>query len=160
MNTILKSNDNLELSNIKLHGVSLPLPPKGDLNSAKHSHEYAMKMEIYARFMRHLRMVPSQRSEIKVLSAIQFTADMLDLRDELVTKILVDCGLRAPRAAFPEEYLEHVDRALSRSGWEVGGPTKASIDLKHYWDRFEHSEDVIRHEILPERQSHFDKANI
>ena len=99
MSHSLKSNDNVSLKN-----VVLPLPPEKDRGAAE--------MEIYARFMRHLRMVPNSQIEIKVLSAIQFTADMLDIRDALVSKTLVDCGLRAPRKAFPAEYLEHVDSNL------------------------------------------------
>jgi hypothetical protein len=119
--SILKSNDNDTLKNIVL-----PLPPSAERGAAE--------MEVYARFMRHLRMVPNSQADIKVLSAIQFTADMLDIRDALVSKILVDCGLRAPRKAFPTEYLEHVDSTLMRSGWEVGGPSASTIELKKYWD--------------------------
>ena len=105
--------------------TELPLPPD------KHK---AAEMEIYARFMRHLRCVPNSRMEIKILSAIQFTADMLDLGDELIAKTLVDLGLRAPRAAFPATYLEHVDQSLLRTGWDVGGPARSSLLLKKHWD--------------------------
>lgn len=121
MTDLLKSNDN-----DKNKKVLLPLPPE-----EKEAHS---EMEIYARFMRHLRMVPNNRLEIKVLSAIQFTADMLDIGDALVSKTLVDMGLRAPRDAFPTEYLEFVDNSLLRSGWEVGGPTAGSAALKQHWD--------------------------
>jgi hypothetical protein len=105
--------------------VHLPLPPAMEAHG---------EMEIYARFMRHLRMLPQSCTEIKVLSAIQFTADMLDLNDAIVSKTLVDLGLRAPRRAFPAEYLRHVDESLMRSGWEVGAPTKASQDIRAHWD--------------------------
>jgi len=93
-----------------------------------------MELEIYARFMRHVRLVPNSRMEIKILSAIQFTADLMDLNDAIVAKTLADMGLRAPRKAFPESYLEHVDRSLMRSGWDVGGPSPSSIEMKHHWD--------------------------
>lgn len=89
---------------------------------------------IYAKFMRHLRHVPNSRTEIKVLSAIQFTADMLNYSDAHVSKILVDLGLRASRMAFPAEFLRFTDNALMRSGWDVGGPTPALVDLKRHWD--------------------------
>lgn len=118
----LKSNDNLTDTN-----TFLPLPPQ-----SKESHS---EMEIYARFMRHLRMVPNSRMEIKILSAIQFTADLLDIGDALVTKTLVDLGLRGPRKAFPAAYLEFVDKSLLRTGWEVGGPTASAADLKLHWDK-------------------------
>ncbi len=117
----LKSNDNQVNSK-----VLLPLPPE---NKGAYP-----EMEIYARFMRHLRMVPNSQMEIKVLSAIQFTADMIDISDALVAKTLVDLGLRAPRKSFPSEYLEFVDKSLLRTGWQVGGPTQGAAELKLYWD--------------------------
>ena len=132
-----KSNDN------QVTGKSiLPLPPE-DKGVQSHS-----DMEIYARFMRHLRLVPNSQMEIKILSAIQFTADMLDIGDALVAKTLVDCGLRAPRKAFPADYLKFVDRSLLRTGWHVGGPTSGSIDLKEYWDHIgEDKFASFRHEV-------------
>lgn len=106
--------------------VVLPLPPEDQAPT---------DMDIYARFMRHLRNVPNSRMEIKILSAIQFTADMLDIGDALVAKTLVDCGLRAPRQSFPAEYLEFIDKSLLRSGWEVGGPSASAAELKAHWDK-------------------------
>lgn len=123
MTSRFKSNDNtVDTKTI------LPIAP---LEQAMRS---GSELEIYARFMRHLRMVPNSQMEIKVLSAIQFTADMLDISDALITKTLVDLGLRAPRKAFPFSYLEFIDRSLLRSGWEVGGPTKSAAELKQHWD--------------------------
>jgi hypothetical protein len=121
MTTTFKSNDNLV--NTK---TILPLPPE-DMKARS-------EMEIYARFMRHLRLVPNSRQEIKILSAIQFTADMLDISDALISKTLVDLGLRAPRESFPVEYLDFIDKTLLRSGWQVGGPTAGSAELKAHWD--------------------------
>ena len=106
----------------------LPLPPS--LNGR------ADDMELYARFMRHLRNVPNSRLEIKILSAIQFTADMMDHSDSHIAKTLVDLGLRAPRMAFPAEFLRFIDRSLMRSGWEIGGPSAAVLELKSHWDKF------------------------
>ncbi len=132
MTTTLKSNDNLvkrrqarkrEDAN---GNILLPLPPEEKNARAE--------MEIYARFMRHLRMVPNSQMEIKVLSAIQFTADMIDIGDALVAKTLIDLGLRAPRKAFPSSYLEFIDKSILRTGWQVGGPTKSAAELKLYWD--------------------------
>ena len=123
-NTPLKSNDNAHGDG---YALTLPLPPTNK--------DATTEMEIYARFMRHLRMVPNSRAEIKVLSAIQFTADMMDIGDALVAKTLVDQGLRAPRRALPAAYLDHVDRSLMRSGWDVGGPSASTMELKGYWDK-------------------------
>lgn len=114
------------INNDVFENVFMPLPPLGGMES--------MELEIYARFMRHFRLIPNSRIEIKVLSAIQFTSDMMDLNDAIVSKTLADMGLRAPRRAFPESYLDHVDRTLMRSGWDVGGPCASSIDMKRFWD--------------------------
>ncbi|MGB4056783.1 MAG: hypothetical protein WBK77_01725 [Alphaproteobacteria bacterium] len=120
MRTHTKSNFDSDI-------VALPLPPQlygtGD------------DMEVYARFMQHLRNVPSSRMEIKILSAIQFTADIMDHSDAHVAKLLVDLGLRAPRMAFPADFLKYADMAMMRSGWEVGGPTPGIEALKEHWDR-------------------------
>lgn len=118
----LKSNDNQIDSRIQY-----PCP---DTHMANHD----IEMEIYARFMRHLRHVPNSRTDIKILSSIQFTADMMDITDALVSKALIDMGLRAPRKAFPSAFLDYADAALMRTGWEVGGPSNTLIELKNHWD--------------------------
>ncbi|HEU4837990.1 MAG TPA: hypothetical protein VFS88_01100 [Micavibrio sp.] len=106
--------------------IFLPLPPLDGSDD--------LELEVYARFMRHMRLVPNSRLEIKILSAIQFTSDMMDLNDAIISKMLADMGLRAPRKAFPEAYLNHVDNTLMRAGWDVGGPCASSIDMKRFWD--------------------------
>lgn len=130
----LKANDNKNAPSpaitstvASFDSVILPVPPAETRD--------AMELEIYARFMRHVRLVPNSRMEIKILSAIQFTSDMMDLNDAIVAKTLADMGLRAPRRAFPESYLEHVDRSLMRSGWDIGGPCASSIEIKQHWDK-------------------------
>ena len=110
------------------HGVVLPLPPAP-------ARFLPSEMEVYARFMRHLRHVPNRRLEIKIFSAIQFTADMLDHSDAHVAKILVDLGLRAPRLAFPADFLRYVDETMLRGGWDVGAPSAGLKALKDHWDR-------------------------
>ncbi len=129
----LKSNDNGK-------NFILPLAPQGD--------DVRSEMEIYARFMRHLRMVPNSKMEIKVLSAIQFTADMLDLGDALVAKTLVDLGLRVPRKAFPSAYLEFVDKSFMRKAWDLGSPNEDLVELRHYWDKIgEDKFSSFRHDV-------------
>ena len=88
---------------------------------------------IHNRFMRHLRAVPTRRASIKVLSAIQFTADFLGYSDAHVSKVLVDLGLRTTRQALPAEFLDYVDGALPRGDWLVGGPSASVQDLASYW---------------------------
>jgi hypothetical protein len=105
--------------------VVLPLPPT--CVTAE------MEMEIYARFMRYLRHAPGNSMDMKILSAIQFTADMLDHSDAFVAKILVDHGLRASRKAFPESYIEHIDQSMKRCAWTIGGPSFPARSLQRYW---------------------------
>ena len=126
MVTPLKSNDNR-------HDVILPLAPSKQepINIKVHRSE----MEIYARFMRHLRLIPNSRMEIKILSALKFTADMLDVADALVAKTLVDCGMRAPRQAFPQAYLEFADKSFLRKSWDLGSPNQDLNDLREYWNK-------------------------
>lgn len=130
MSTNYKSNDNQLLKNSNGE-IFLPLPPE----------EYDLKneMEIYARFMRHLRMVPNSNENIKILSAIQFTADLLNQSDAYIAKTLVDSGLRAPRAAFPEDYLEFVDQSCGCRQNAVGAASKSTRALQSHWHNIEGS---------------------
>lgn len=105
--------------------IMLPLPPLGA--------GMEFEMEVYVRFMRHLRQVPTTRQDIGILTAIQFAADMLDLPDEQIAKLLVDLGLRAPRMAFPESYLEFVDKISMREIHDCGYSNLALRDLRHHW---------------------------
>ena len=121
----LKANDNRSAYDVTL--FTLPMPPLNNVDD--------VDVEIYARFMKHVRLVPNSRMDIKILSAMQFTSDMMDLNDAIVAKTLVDMGLRATRRSFPEAYLEHVDSALLRTGWDVGAPSAGALAIKDHWDR-------------------------
>mgnify|MGYP001289806021 CR=1 FL=1 len=114
--------------------ILLPLPPEA-------TEDTRMEMGVYARFMSHLRNVPNSQSEVKVLSAIQFTADTLDLSDALVAKTLVDLGLKAPRKAFPVSFIDFVNKSIARTYWQEGSASAAITALHEHWtgsdsDRF------------------------
>lgn len=117
----MKSNDN----HFEGTNITLPFPPV-DLSAA-------YEMEIYARFMRHLRTVPTSRPDIRVLAAMQFVADMMDIQDADVASVLVGLGLRAPRLAFPESYLQFVDYSLMRDVHEAGRKTASLQELQDHW---------------------------
>lgn len=89
--------------------------------------------DICIRFLRYLSRVPNSNLEIKVLSAIQYSADMLDYSDARAAKTLVELGLRAPRKAFPADFLNFIDQALTRDSWEIGSANDAMHDLARYW---------------------------
>lgn len=92
------------------------------------------EIDVYARFMRHLRCVPNSRMEIKILHAIQYVADVMDAPEEHIAKVLVDYGLRAPRLAFPASFLEYADGAILRGVMDIGGPSTSLLALKGHWD--------------------------
>ncbi len=121
----MKANDNLPVER-----VTLPVPALSHSTSPDSKFE----MDAYARFMRHLRHVANSRDEIKVLSAIQFVADMMDVQDAEIAKILVDQGLRAPRMALPATYLEFADNALMREDWEAGSASSSLKELRDHWN--------------------------
>jgi hypothetical protein len=107
--------------------VILPQRPAGG--------EESFEADVYNRFMRNLRQVPNSRLEIKILSAIQFTADLVDHGDALIAKTLVDMGLRAPRQAFPLSFLDFADKSLARRQWDIGScPPSSVLSLRRHWD--------------------------
>ncbi len=113
--------------------------------------------EIYLRFMGHIRHVPVSRAEIKILSSIQFTADMTDNSDAYISNVLIDMGLRAPRLAFPNAFLDYADKALLRRGWDIGAPSRALEELSDIWlhekpqatlGSFRHVHSVVEETVL------------
>lgn len=121
-----KSNDNHMTETI-----ILPIPVADLLNVWGQKQE----MDIYVRFMRALREVPTSRMEIKILSAIHSVADMTDQSDAEIAKILVDMGLRVPRISLPTQFLDYVDQALMRNEWEIGSAGASLKSLQDHWSR-------------------------
>lgn len=111
--------------------IMLPLPPM----PGEEGQVTRFEMEVYARFMRHLRQVPNSRQETKVFASIQFTADAMDTSDALVAKTLADLGLRAPRKAFPATFLEYVDKSTARRLNGMEPPPPSVTALRDHWDR-------------------------
>ncbi len=106
--------------------VFLPMAPTGP--------DSAYEMDMYVRFMLHVQTVPNSRMEIKILHALQFTADVTGADIIEVCATLVDCGLRAPRLAFPALFLEKVDAALVREFGTIGAANAALVDLRRHWN--------------------------
>lgn len=116
--------------------IALPIPPAPHIGIAPDNKpDTRFELEVYARFMRHLRDVPNSRMDIKILAAIGFTADMMDVGDAMVAKTLVDMGLRAPRRAFPHSFLEFADRTQQRSAWDHTSTAPDSlVALQTHWN--------------------------
>lgn len=105
--------------------VLLPLPPEDA--------HYKYEMEVYAKFMRFLRTQPNSRMDIKVLTATQSVAQNMEVEIDQIAKILVDLGLRAPRMAFPGQFLRFCDVALQRRALEYKSPQKSIRELYRHW---------------------------
>ncbi len=108
---------------LRPNAIMLPNAP-----FATHGDEFV----IHAAFMRALRAAPG-RLEIKILNAIQSCADATDNSDAYVSKILVDMGLRAPRLAFPSDFLDHIDAAVSRSRLHANPLNVPYVELIQHW---------------------------
>lgn len=117
-------------------GRVAPKPSERIILPLRPEEKASFEADLFDRFIHHLRHVPNSRMEIKILSAIQFTADSIDHGDALVAKTLVDLGLRAPRKAFPVAFLDFADRSIARQGWDIGSYTPLSVmELKYHWDK-------------------------
>jgi hypothetical protein len=101
----------------------------------KEGQDNQFELEVFSHFIGHLRQVPNSRVEIKILSSIHFTADILEASEALIAKTLVDMGLRAPRKAFPVSFLDFVDRAIMRQAWEYQSPCASICALKDHWNK-------------------------
>lgn len=149
-NGLKRNSSILSQSGRRAERVILPLPPEmTDMNAGT---DTRLEMDIYARFMRHLRDVPNSRMDIKILSSIQFTADMTDTHPDMVAKTLVDLGLRAPRRAFPDDFLEFCDNWMARRSMttinsEYATPPKSVVALHEFWGSVEEDRGLTAYPI-------------
>lgn len=111
---------------------STPLRPNPVMLPSAPLATHGDEFNIHAAFMRALRAAPG-RMEIKILNAVQSCADATDNSDAYVSKILVDMGLRAPRLAFPGDFLDHIDSAVSRSRVHPNPLSASYVELIGHW---------------------------
>jgi len=124
---------NTLLMQCKAANIILPLPSS--------CLDRTVEQAVYARFMHYLRGVRHRDAALRILSAIRFSSDILDYSDAHVAKVLVDLGLRAPRRAFPADFLSFADEALLREAHDFGAPNAALQELQMYWEAA--AEDVL-----------------
>ncbi len=103
---------------------------------------------VCSRFLRHLEALGADYPARRILRSIQFVADLFGYSDAHVAKMLVDQGLRGPRHAFPESFLDFADQALPIPDWEVGGAGAPVQALAALWD-------ALERQPLPSVRSHF-----
>lgn len=106
--------------------IRYPLPPTA-------FGKWADEMDIYVRFMRHVRASNYTKAEQRIFSAIQVAAVGMGRGDAETAMILVDLGLRAPRGAFPAEFLYMADQAVCRLAMWGQEPGRGVRELVTYW---------------------------
>lgn len=93
----------------------------------------APEAELHRFFQQALRAHSSRRIEIRILSAIYSAADMTQNSDAYAARVLVDAGLRAPRLAFPADFLDHMDSVMLRAGGMPMMMPQAYRELAQHW---------------------------
>ena len=106
--------------------IILPLPPE-------HKDE-KFEMEIYATFMRYLRVQTNQRYDFKIYGAIESTALFLRYETDIIAKTLVDLGLRAGPSAFPASFLSFCGKAIRNLGKNIKYCPQSILSLYRHWD--------------------------
>lgn len=104
---------------------TMPVPP-----SSQHpDHEY------YQAFVRTMNRLPRTMAiGLKLRTAIEKTADFMRTSPAHVARLLVDYGMRAPRAAFPASFLDFVDQTPQpRHAVERAALDSDVIELKDFW---------------------------
>lgn len=102
-----------------------------DLNKAHDSFD----KEVVQIFLQCFRNIQFPRDDMRVMQAIERTADLTGNSDGLISKILVDNGLRACRECFPQEFLSHIDLLCLKKGRRTLSQKlkKSHSDLKDFW---------------------------
>lgn len=118
-----------DIDEIKGH-VRYPLPPTA-------FSQWADEMDIYVRFMRQVRTSAYTKAEHKIFSGIQVAGAATHRDDAHVAMMLIDLGLRAPRGAFPAEFLCRIDAAITRAGQVESALSTAVADLLEHWQRID-----------------------
>ena len=103
----------------------MPLPPE----DGKFAHE------CYMTFMHHMNRAAGPGLDQRILSAISYTAKATDNSTAHISQLLVEMGLRAPKAAFPGDFISHITERLGRDAWMLGAPTANQMDLARIWQK-------------------------
>jgi hypothetical protein len=77
-----------------------------------------------------------QEGEVtKILSSIEKVAYVTGHGDAYISKILVGHGLRAPRIAFPQDYVEHVDQVIGNMNFNITtGLSSGCEGIIEFWE--------------------------
>lgn len=84
-------------------------------------------------FLRQLRQAYAGRMSVKVLSSIRYTSEAMIASEAHIAKILVDYGLRAPRAAFPKSFLDYADHSIKKQPNSKEAARYSCRELYEHW---------------------------
>ena len=142
-----------------LNDPMIELPKANAYAPSTAGDDFGNKQRIVAQFYQCLREARHNRPDVCVLLAIQRTADVTMNSDAYVAKTLVERGLRAPRMAFPGEYLDHIVTALARHPHHMGSASETDRDLYAHWLSIG-DDPFAGFEVIPEQTIHMPESEM
>jgi hypothetical protein len=108
----------------------------------------------YQAFVHAMNRLPKNLNiSLKLRKAIEQSADHTITSPAHIARLLVDYGLRAPRASFPKSFLDFIDQCPQQNA-ENGYDRMARsaidsdvIELKDFWTSLNH---LVGKELVPE----------
>ena len=97
------------------------------------NHIHSSSNEYYPEFIKNLRDIGRGSKSDKVKAAIKLTAETLHISPEFVARCLVEIGVRAPKSAFPRNFVAFINGRKDKSIWEQDSLTTAQRDLLNSW---------------------------
>lgn len=108
---------------------TMPVPPAADHPNFAFCQTFVHAMNSQPRTM---------ATAMRVFAAIDIAAERMETSPAHISRVLVDCGLRAPRAAFPSDFLDFVDRCpVPRTSVQRAALGTGVIELKEFWDNLQ-----------------------
>ena len=74
---------------------------------------------------------------LKILASIRAVAQEMHCSEAHISKVLVDYGLRAPRNAFPQSFLKHIDDSIHSQSYMSGVASYSYKELFEHWYQVE-----------------------
>lgn len=89
--------------------------------------------DFYPVFLKSLREIGREIKSDTIRKAIKITAETMHISPEAASRYLVELGIRAPRSAFPRDFVRHIETRKDRSVMEQDSLTSAQRDLVSLW---------------------------
>ena len=103
---------------------TLPIPPSAD------SADYPY----YQAFLHSMNRCEGRTIAGKIALSIEMTAELCQTSPAHIARVLVDCGLRAPRDAFPASFVEFIETPPNaHASRPSGGFELDAVELQDFW---------------------------